>query len=79
MARILNETADMATLLGANVVLTGMQPGVALTLVEMGRELIGVDTAMSLEQGVEKLREKVADKHEQPAAQGDDGREIGLD
>ena len=55
MARILNETANMARLLGAKVVLSGMQPAVALTLVEMGRELIGVESAMSLEQSFEKL------------------------
>ncbi|MCG8356250.1 MAG: STAS domain-containing protein [Kiloniellales bacterium] len=63
MARIINETANMARLLGADVVLTGMQPSVALTLVEMGRELIGVETAMSLEQGIQKLQHSRAGRH----------------
>lgn len=56
VARILNETTRMARLMGGEVVLTGMQPMVALTLVEMGREIIGIDTAIDLEAGVEKLR-----------------------
>ncbi len=56
MARVLNETANMVRLLGADVVLCGMQPSVALTLIEMGRELLGVQTALNLELGVEKLR-----------------------
>lgn len=60
MARILNETATMVELLGARAVITGMQPTVALTLVEMGRELIGVQTALDLEQGFDKLQELLA-------------------
>jgi rsbT antagonist protein RsbS len=55
MARVINETARMARLMGARVVLCGMQPMVALTLVEMGRELIGVDTALNLDKGFDKL------------------------
>lgn len=60
MARILNETATMVELLGARAVITGMQPTVALTLVEMGRELIGVQTALNLEQGFDKLQDILA-------------------
>lgn len=60
MARVLNETADMVRLLGAEVVICGMQPAVALTLVEMGRELIGVEAALNLDQGVEKLNALIA-------------------
>jgi len=55
MARVLNDTAEMVRLLGSEVVVCGMQPAVALTLTEMGR-LIGVDTALNLEQGMEKLQ-----------------------
>lgn len=55
MARVLNETASMAGLLGTHAVLCGMRPAVALTLVEMGRELIGVHTALNLDQGVDRL------------------------
>lgn len=59
MARMLNNTATMVRLLGAEVVLCGMQPSVALTLIEMGRELIGVETALNLDQAVEKINELI--------------------
>ncbi|KKG15408.1 anti-sigma factor antagonist [Methanosarcina sp. 2.H.T.1A.6] len=55
MARVINETANMAQIMGAEVVLCGMQPMVALTLVEMGRELIGVQTALNLGKGLDKI------------------------
>ena len=55
MARVINETATMAGTLGAEVVLCGMQPDVALVLVEMGREMIGVKTALNLDQGFAEL------------------------
>ena len=60
MARVLNETAHMVLLLGAEVVICGMQPMVALALTEMGRELIGVETAFSLDQSMDKLEQLVA-------------------
>ena len=52
MARVLNDTATMVHLLGTPVVITGMQPAVAISLIEMGRELIGVQTALDLDQGI---------------------------
>ncbi|CAK0776289.1 RsbT antagonist protein RsbS [Azospirillaceae bacterium] len=55
MARILNDTATSVRLLGGSVVVCGIRPAVALTLVEMGRQMIGAETALNLEQGVEKL------------------------
>jgi len=36
-----------------------MQPSVALTLIEMGRELIGVETALNLDQAVDKINELI--------------------
>ena len=59
MARVINETANMVDILGAHAVLSGMQPAVALALTEMGRELIGVNTALNLEQGVDKVLELI--------------------
>ena len=59
MARVLNNTATMVRLLGAEVVLCGMQPSVALTLIEMGRELIGVETALNLDQAVDMINELI--------------------
>jgi rsbT antagonist protein RsbS len=48
MARILNEISTMVNILGSQTVITGMQPAVAITLVDMGSELIGVKTALNL-------------------------------
>ncbi len=71
MARVLNETAGMAQTLGAEVVLCGIQPSVALTLTEMGRELLGVDTALSLEQGVERVQDLLVQRGQHHARDGD--------
>ncbi|MDL1959648.1 MAG: STAS domain-containing protein [Deltaproteobacteria bacterium] len=62
MARLLNETATMVQMLGTEVVICGMQPSVALTLVEMGRELIGVKTALNLDQGLDVLRQIIEER-----------------
>ncbi len=59
MARVLNNTATMVRFLGAEVVLCGMQPAVAITLIEMGRELIGVETALNLDQAVDDINELI--------------------
>ncbi len=62
MARVINDTAAMVQLLGTEAVVCGMQPAVALTLVEMGRELVGVETALNLDQGVEKLHRLIKER-----------------
>ncbi len=62
MARIINDTATMAGILGADVIVCGMQPSVALTLIEMGRELIGVETALNLNSAVEDLEKRINDR-----------------
>lgn len=60
MARVINDTASMARLLGAEVVVCGIQPYVAMTLVEMGRGLIGADCVFNLDQGLNTLKERIA-------------------
>lgn len=60
MARVISDTASMARLLGAEVVICGIQPYVAMTLVEMGRDLIGADCAFNLDQGLKILAQLIA-------------------
>ncbi|GAB0148123.1 MULTISPECIES: STAS domain-containing protein [Marichromatium] len=60
MARVINDTACMVGLLGAEVVICGVQPFVAMTLIEMGRDLLGANCAFNLEQGLEILNRRIA-------------------
>jgi len=62
MGRIINNIASMGNILDARTVVVGMQPAVAITLVELGLPLTGVDTALDVEKGMELLRTKIADK-----------------
>ncbi len=59
MARVLNDAATMVQLIGTQTVIVGMRPQVALTLVQMGRGLVGVETALNLERGMTRLREMI--------------------
>ncbi|MBB6451272.1 rsbT antagonist protein RsbS [Geomicrobium halophilum] len=59
IAKVIGDVVEMSNLMGAKVVLTGIQPAVAITLVEMGVSLNGVQTALDLEQGLEKLQQEL--------------------
>jgi rsbT antagonist protein RsbS len=56
LARILGTIAQMARLMDAETILVGMQPSVAITLVEMGVEMAGVRTALNVKKGMALLR-----------------------
>jgi rsbT antagonist protein RsbS len=64
MGRIITEVGAMAGLMGTRVVITGLQPAVAITLVELGLELEGVSTALNLEKGITTLRRMIAEGEE---------------
>jgi rsbT antagonist protein RsbS len=61
IAKVLGDVVSMSNLMGARVVLTGIQPAVAITLVELGIGLNDVLTALDLEKGLEKLQSELGD------------------
>ena len=59
MARVINDIASMAGLMGVKTVIVGMQPTVAIVLMDLGLQLSKVPTARNLEHGLALLAEIV--------------------
>jgi rsbT antagonist protein RsbS len=64
IGRMLGNIASMSRVLDAQTVVVGMQPAVAITLVELGMSLQGVRTALNVDAGMELLRKSVNGREE---------------
>ena len=60
IGRMISNIASMSRVLDAQTVVVGMQPAVAITLVELGLDLAGVRTALNVEKGMALLRRSMA-------------------
>jgi rsbT antagonist protein RsbS len=60
IGRMIGTISGLSRIMDAETVLVGMQPAVAITLVELGMTLPGVSTALNVERGMQLLRDRVA-------------------
>ena len=60
IGRMIGTISGLSRIMDAQTVLVGMQPSVAITLVELGMNRPGVMTALNVERGMQKLRDRVA-------------------
>jgi rsbT antagonist protein RsbS len=60
IARVIGNLSSMSRILDATTVVVGMQPAVAITLVELGVSMEGVRTALNVERGMELLQSLMA-------------------
>lgn len=74
MGRILGNIGSMSKIMDAETVVVGMQPAVAITLIELGLELKGVHTALNVEKGMELLKEKIG-SYDDSTEDDEDGSE----
>ena len=73
IGRMISNISSMSRVLDAHTVIVGMQPAVAITLVELGLTLPGVLTALDVEKGMALLGRLVPSAQEGDADDGDAG------
>lgn len=59
IGRMIGTISGLSKIMDAQTVLVGMQPAVAITLVELGLTLPGVSTALNVERGMKLLQDRV--------------------
>lgn len=72
MGRILGNITAMAKIMDAITIVVGMQPAVAITLVELGMPLEGIHTALNVEKGMELLQKHTDNTYEHDLEVDDD-------
>jgi rsbT antagonist protein RsbS len=65
IGRMIANMSSMARVLDAETVVVGMKPAVAITLVELGLSLSGVQTALNINKGMNLLRRALRREHEE--------------
>ena len=66
MGRIIGNIGSVSKIMDAETVVVGMQPAVAITLIELGLELTGVHTALNVERGMQLLKDKILVEDNEP-------------
>jgi len=66
IAKVLARVVGMIRLLGSEAAIVGIQPAVAITLVELGVPMAGLNTALNAEQGMALLRRLRSDGSRRP-------------
>ena len=62
IGRMIGTISGLSRIMDAQTVLVGMQPAVAITLVELGMSLPGVSTALNVERGMKLLQDRVRER-----------------
>lgn len=68
MGKIIGNIAGMSSIMDAETVVVGMQPAVAITLIELGLPLSGVHTALNIERGMALLTARIPEETENEEA-----------